>query len=586
MPHNIDRTFIQIRLLNSSKGPAVQALRAQADKRLYSLAMKHTLEGTPNLDLKQGLVDQVLVSGDRVRGVMTNYGQRYLAKTVILTAGTFVAGRILAGEHTMPAGRAGEFPAQGLSKSLAELGFTLVRFQTNTPPRIDARTIDFEQTKEQPGSPTPLYFSDEPPELRYHIPAQSVLPAPGMWKPVISPVYPVAHPTSWRPQLSCYLVFTNEKTHEIILDNLDRSPIAPGAIEATGPRYCPSIEEKIVRFRHKTSHHIFLEPEGFNTHEVYVQGFFTGMPEEVQLQMLHSIPALEQAEIMRAGYAIEYDHVPPDQISASLQTKRVEGLFLAGQINGTSGYEEAAAQGIMAGINAARKVDGKPPVILGRDQAYIGVLIDDLVTKELEEPYRLLTSKAEYRLLLRQSDADRRLIPIGHEVGLISDERYHSVMAKWERIAQEYELLQERRIRADAETNKLLAEMGLDPLSQTVSALQFLRRPEVSADVLQALGAFSADLTPEQIEQVTIDAKYEGYIEKQKRQVKRMERLEKWRVPEGFAYSEIVGLRNEAREKLQRFRPETLGRASRIQGINPADISLLMVHLQRRRENV
>ena len=378
MARAIDRNFIQIRLLNVSKGPAVQALRAQADKRLYSLAMKHTLERTPNLDLKQARVERLLVQGDQVQGIVTHTGRTYQGRTVVLTTGTFLAGRILAGEHAWPAGRAGEFPATGLSASLRELGFTLVRLQTNTPPRVDARTIDFSQTVPQPGSDTPLYFSFEPPVLDNQFPHPN-------------PIYPIPRPTSWRPQIPCYLVRTNELTHRIARENLHRSPIAPGAIEAVGPRYCPSFEEKIVRFPDKASHQLFLEPEGWATGEVYVQGFFTALPEDVQLAMLHSIPALREAEIMRAGYAIEYDYVPSHQISASLESKLIAGLFLGGQINGTSGYEEAAAQGLIAGINAARRVAGKPPLILRRDQAYIGVLIDDLVTREIDEPYRIMT---------------------------------------------------------------------------------------------------------------------------------------------------------------------------------------------------
>ncbi len=586
MPLAIDRNFIQIRLLNVSKGPAVQALRAQADKRLYSLGMKHALEHTPRLDLKQALVERILVRDDRVKGVETAYGQTYLGKTVILTTGTFLAGRILTGEHTFPAGRAGEFPARGLSQSLRDLGFRLGRLQTNTPPRVDARTIDFAQTEPQYGSDTPLYFGFAPPDMLHHIPASaSVDPQTGRWQPWINPVYPVARQTSWRPQLPCYMVYTNAETHRIVRDNLARSPIASGFIAGQGPRYCPSIEEKIVRYAHKTAHQIFLEPEGFMTNEVYVQGFFTSLPEDVQLAMLHSIPALVRAEIMRPGYAIEYDYVLPDQIANTLQTRRVEGLFLAGQINGTSGYEEAAGQGLIAGINAARQIQGKPPIVLGRDQAYLGVLIDDLVTKELEEPYRLLTSRAEYRLLLRQDNADLRLTPVGYEVGLVPYTRYAEVQRKRETIALELARLEALALSPDAATNEMLAGLSLPPLSKVVSALQMLQRPEVDYARLRAMGLGDPALPPEWVEQVEIEAKYAGYIARQKQQIERVSRLERWQLPPSLDYRRIIGMRNEAVEKLERFRPATLGQASRIQGVNPADISVLMVYLEKARRS-
>ncbi len=571
MGRNTDRTFIQIRLLNTSKGPAVQALRAQADKRLYSLAMKHTLEHAPNLHLKQAMVERLQVAGGRVQGVEVALGRAYAAQAVILTAGTFLSGRILSGEHSLEAGRAGEFPARGLSRSLSELGLRLGRLQTNTPPRIDARTIDFGRTEPQLGSDAPLYFSYEPPDDVYATPR-------------INPIYPVAQQTAWRAQLPSYLTHTNAETHRIIRENLARSPIATGMMDSAGPRYCPSIEEKIVRFAHKESHQIFLEPEGFLTNEVYVQGFFTGLPEEVQLAMLRTIPALERAEIMRAGYAIAYDFVHPDQIGASLEAKNVEGLFLAGQVNGTSGYEEAAAQGLMAGINAARKVQGQSPVVLGRDQAYIGVLIDDLVTKPLEEPYRLLTSRAEYRLLLRQDNADLRLSPIGYQVGLLSRERYLAVESKREAIAAELARLAALSLVPDAPTQAKMEALGLEPLTNPTTGLQFLSRPEVRYETLSRLG-LARELEAEVEEQVSIEAKYDGYIQKQRRQVERLSRLEHWRIPADFDYGKVGSIRNEAREKLQRFAPATLGQASRIQGISPADISVLMVHLERLRRS-
>jgi tRNA uridine 5-carboxymethylaminomethyl modification enzyme len=568
MAHAIDCNFIQIRLLNVSKGPAVQALRAQADKRLYSLAMKHTLGRTPNLILKQARVKRLLVQDDQVRGVVTHTGRIYQGRAVVLTTGTFLAGRILVGDHTWPAGRAGEFPAIGLSTSLRELGFTLVRLQTNTPPRVDARTIDFSQTVPQPGSDTPLYFSFEPPSLDRQFPSPN-------------PIYPIPRQTSWRLQIPCYLVRTNEQTHRIVRENLQRSPVAPGAIEAAGPRYCPSFEEKIVRFPDKASHQLFLEPEGWATGEVYVQGFFTALPEDVQLAMLHSIPALREAEIMRAGYAIEYDHVPPHQTRASLESKRVAGLFLAGQINGTSGYEEAAAQGLIAGINAARQVANKPPLILRRDQAYIGVLIDDLVTKKIIEPYRIMTSRAEYRLLLRQDNADLRLTPIGYEVGLVSRARYDAVEARRAAIAAELARLDDTWLRPSDEVNERLGAAGLPPLTDGENALQLLRRPEVSYALIADLIPSPSPLANEAIEQVSIKAKYAGYIAKQQREVERLRRLEERPIPPNFDYTAVIGLRNEAREKLMHFHPATVGQASRLSGVNPPDVSILLIHLER-----
>ena len=572
MAQAIDRTHIQIRLLNQSKGPAVQALRAQADKRRYSLHMKHTLETAPNLHLKQTRVEGLLVRGDRVRGVVTDTGRQYQGRAVVLTTGTFLAGRILSGEWSWPAGRAGEFPATGLSASLRELGFPLVRLQTNTPPRIDARTIDFGLTSPQPGSDVPLHF----PILN----GQAL--TPGFLQTSPNPVYPVDRMPAWRPQLPCYSVYTTEETLKVVRDNLHRSPIAPGTIDTAGPRYCPSFEEKVVRFPHKERHQLFLEPEGWHSGEVYVQGFFTGLPEEVQLDMLHSIPALRQAEIMRPGYAIEYDSVPCQEVSAGLETKRIGGLFHAGQINGTSGYEEAAAQGLIAGMNAALNVQGRPPVILRRDQAYIGVLIDDLVTKEIDEPYRIMTSRAEYRLLLRQDNADLRLSEVGYQAGLLSHERYRLVEAKQQALQAELERLSETWLRpSDDGINRRLVERGLPPLDDGVNALQFLRRPEVDYTLVSALAPPPEPLSPELAEQVQIEAKYAGYIEKQKLEVARFRRLEDRRLPADLDYRALVGLRTEAQEKLSTVRPATVGQATRLAGVNPADISVLLVHLKR-----
>jgi tRNA uridine 5-carboxymethylaminomethyl modification enzyme len=579
MARATDRTFIQIRLLNQSRGPAVHALRAQADKRRYSLTMKHTLETTPNVHLKQALVERLLVTrgGDRVQGVVTHTGRQYLGRAVVLTTGTFLAGRILSGEQSWPAGRAGEFPATGLSACLRALGFPLVRLQTNTPPRIDARTIDFSLTTLQPGSSVPLSFSAHEANIHY--------PTPNFLLTAPNPIYPAAQLTGWRPQLPCYSVYTTDETLQVVRDNLHRSPIAPGMIDAAGPRYCPSFEEKVVRFPHKERHQLFLEPEGWHTGEVYVQGFFTGMPEEVQVAMLHSIPALRDAEIVRPGYAIEYDSVPCREVNAALETKRMEGLFHAGQINGTSGYEEAAAQGLIAGINSASKVAGRPPVILRRDQAYIGVLIDDLVTKEIHEPYRIMTSRAEYRLLLRQDNADLRLAEIGYRAGLLPYERYQAVEAKRHTLQAELERLSTTWLRpGDAEIDACLAEWGLPPLSdagQACNALQFLRRPEVDYALVAALVPPADPLPWDVAAQVQIEAKYAGYIEKQRAEVARFRRLEERRLPPDMDYNAVVGLRTEARERLACVRPATVGQASRLAGVNPADISVLLVYLKR-----
>ena len=568
MARNTDRTFIQIRRLNVSKGPAVQAYRAQADKRLYSLCMKHTLERTPGLDLKQAHVEGLVVKGDRVVGVRSDRGETFWGKTVVLTTGTFLNGRILSGEYSTPAGRAGEFPARGLARSLKELGFEMGRLQTNTPPRVDARTIAFELTTPQYGSDVPLYFSFEgqPQE-------PLILP--------INPVYPIAWQSTWRPQLPCYLVTTNPTTHRIIRENLHRSPIAPGKLEATGPRYCPSIEEKVVRFADKESHQFFLEPEGFATGEVYVQGCFTGLPVDVQLELLHSIPALAKAEIMRPGYAIEYDYVLPYQLKTSLETRRIHGLFHAGQINGTSGYEEAAAQGLLAGINAALQARDEPPLELRRDQAYLGVMVDDLITKQITEPYRIMTSRAEYRLLLRQDNADLRLTPEGYRVGLASAERYEAAQTKKRATEAEIARLGQVMLHPTPQVNALLAQYGLEPLQDSISAYQFLKRPGTSYEIIQAIAPSDAPLAPEVITQVSIAIRYEGYIEKQNRQIAQAQRLESRRIPEDLDYARIVGLRNEARERLLHHRPQTVGQATRIQGVNPADIAVLLVHLER-----
>jgi len=572
---NVDRTFVQIRLLNESKGPAVHALRAQADRRLYSTVMRNTLENTPGLDLRQAVAQDLLVKNDRVEGALTADGSRYSARTVVLTTGTFLNGRLTRGEHVWPGGRDGEKPAIAMSQSLRDLGFEVERLKTDTPPRVDARTVDFAKTHVQLGSESPLYFSF------VYLEAGLGPPEPLLAQQAPNPIYPIPSQTQWRPQLPCYLVHTNQRTHDVITSNLHRAPLYDGTIEASGPRYCPSIEIKVPRFPDKHSHQLFLEPEGWHTNQVYVQGAFTSLPEDVQLAMLRTIPALQEVEVLRYGYAVEYDYVPSSQISASLETKLVEGLYHAGQINGTSGYEEAAAQGLLAGINAARKVRGEPVMILGRDEAYIGVLIDDLVTKDISEPYRMMTSRAEYRLLLRQDNADLRLSPIGYDIGLLDRQRHQAVERKRKAIEAELARLSETWLRPTVETNGQLAAWDLPPLHDGVNALQFLRRPETTYAVLQTLAPAGKRLEPDAAQQVTIEAKYAGYIEKQRLQIERMRRLEHHRIPDSFDYDRIAGLRREAQEKLSHCRPTTVGQASRISGVNPADISILLVYLAR-----
>ncbi|CAM4483731.1 MULTISPECIES: tRNA uridine-5-carboxymethylaminomethyl(34) synthesis enzyme MnmG [Paenibacillus] len=548
MGRNIDKTFIQMRMLNTGKGPAVHALRAQADKFSYQHKMKETMENERNLTMRQGMVDRLIVEDGKCVGVVTQTGTEYRAKAVVLTTGTYLRGKVIMGELMYESGPNNQQPSLKLSENLRELGFDLVRFKTGTPPRVHKDTIDFSKTEIQPGDDKPKFFSYET-------------------------------ESSDNEQLPCWLTYTSVETHQIINDNLHRAPMFSGLIEGTGPRYCPSIEDKIVRFSDKPKHQIFLEPEGKNTSEYYVQGLSTSMPEDVQLAMLRSIPGMEKVEMMRNGYAIEYDAMVPTQLWPSLETKRLPGLFTAGQINGTSGYEEAAGQGVMAGINAALKVQGKEPVILDRSQGYIGVLIDDLVTKGTNEPYRLLTSRAEYRLLLRHDNADMRLTEIGHDIGLIPEERYAKFLDKKAKVEQEVARLKVAKARP-VEVNAKLEEYGSTPIQDGSTLLTLLRRPELGYELIEQLSPSEVELTADMKEQVEIQIKYAGYIEKQLIHVERLQKMEKKKIPDTIVYDEIHGLAMEAKQKLATIRPISIGQASRIAGVTPADISILLVYLE------
>ncbi len=551
MGKNIDKTYIQMRMLNTGKGPAVRALRAQADKWDYHEEMKRTIENTPNLTLRQAVVDDLIVEDGECRGVVTNTGARYRAKSVVLTTGTAARGRIFIGELNYSSGPNNTIPAIKLSESLERLGFKLRRFKTGTPPRVNRHTIDYSKTEEEPGDKEPRHFSFTSRDEDY-----------------------------LTDQTSCWMTYTNPKTHEIINENLDRSPMFSGDIVGVGPRYCPSIETKVVRFADKDRHQIFLEPEGRNTEEIYVGDFSTSMPEEVQLEMLHTVAGLEKAEMMRPGYAIEYDVVDPWQLTHTLETKRIKHLYMAGQMNGTSGYEEAAGQGLIAGINAALSAEGKPAFTLGRDEAYIGVLIDDLVTKGTEEPYRLLTSRAEYRLLLRHDNADLRLTEKGHDLGLIDDDRYAEFLVKKELIQEDLDRLHEITVHPTIAVNEYLAGLGQTDLNGGVKADVFLRRPRVTVEDVERLTGQKLAGDRYVKEQVEIDIKYAGYIKKQEIQVARLRRQEAKKIPKDIDYDQIEGLATEAREKFAKIRPETLAQAERISGVNPADLAILSVYIQ------
>jgi tRNA uridine 5-carboxymethylaminomethyl modification enzyme len=567
-----DATYTHIRMLNTGKGPAVRALRAQADKKLYRLEMRRTLEAQPNLDLAQALVEELLIertpSGrTRIAGVRTASGQEFLGRTVIVTTGTFLRGLIHIGETSFPAGRADEPPATVLSDSLLRAGFELGRLKTGTTARMDKRTIDFSRVQVQHSDPEPLAFS-------FMSLGRDLKSRPNGR----DSAFRIPH-SAFRSLLPCWLTYTNERTHEIIRANLARSAMYGGRIKGIGPRYCPSIEDKIVRFPDKARHQVFLEQEGWDTDSIYVQGMSTSMPEEVQRAFLATIPGLEEAEMLRPGYAIEYDFAPPTQLWPSLQTKLVEGLFFAGQINGTSGYEEAAAQGLMAGINAAMKVQGRPPCLVSRSSGYVGVLIDDLVTKGVLDPYRLLTSRAEHRLLLRHDNADLRLTPVGREVGLVDDERWAAFVRKRDWVDRELARLGDTYVKpSDRET---LDELGIDSLPRPASLEELLRRPEMSYEAI-ARASGNGHLDPDAALQVELAVKYRGYIERQLVQVERQRRLENRGVPENMDFCAIKALSCEARDKLSRVRPLTLGQASRIPGVTPADIGILAVHLEHR----
>ena len=553
MAKNIDKTMIQIKMLNTSKGPAVHSLRAQADRKKYQAEMKYTLEKQENLEIKQGEIVDIQVENGKVKAIETNVGAIYQVKTIILATGTYLKGKIYIGEFSQESGPDGVAAANRLSDCLTRLGIPLVRFKTGTPARINRRSIDFSKMEVQQGDKgiEPFSFENETKEF---------------------------------PQVDCYLTYTNEKTHEVIRQNLHRSPLYGGKIEGTGPRYCPSIEDKVVRFADKPRHQAFVEPVGLDTEEMYIQGMSSSLPEDVQIALYHTIPGLEKAQFTRPAYAIEYDCINPSNLKLSLEYRGIDGLFMAGQINGTSGYEEAACQGLIAGINACQKIKGKEPLILDRTQGYIGVLIDDIVTKGTNEPYRMMTSRAEYRLLLRQDNADLRLTEIGHDIGLISKERYQKFCEKREHIEQEIKRLKETTVKPTDHVNQFLLEQGTAELTTGTKLVELLKRTEITYSSLAQIDEKRPNLTKQEQDEIEIQVKYEGYIKMQEAQVEKFEKLETKLLPEDMDYEAIKGISLEARQKLNQLKPRSIGQASRISGVSPADLSVLIIELQMRKE--